>query len=47
MLTVGFGDIVASNSSEAACLIFIETFSCIVMAYNVNCMGAIITSIRS
>jgi hypothetical protein len=47
MLTVGFGDIVASNSTEAICLIFIETFSCIVMAYNINCMGGIITNIRS
>ena len=47
MLTVGFGDIVASNSSEAICLIFIETFSCIVMAYNINCVGEIITNIRS
>jgi hypothetical protein len=47
MLTVGFGDIVATNSSEALCLIFIETFSCIVMAYNINCMGGIIANIRS
>lgn len=47
MLTVGFGDIVATNSFEAICLIFIETFSCIVMAYNINCMGGIITNIRS
>jgi hypothetical protein len=47
MLTVGFGDIVASTSFEAVCLIFIETFSCIVMAYNINCMGGIITNIRS
>ena len=47
MLTVGFGDIVASNSTEAVCLIFIETFSCIVMAYNINCMGGIITNIRA
>ena len=46
MLTVGFGDIVASNATEAVCLIFIETFSCIVMAYNINCMGAILTSIQ-
>lgn len=46
MLTVGFGDMVATNSSEAICMIFIETFSCIVMAYNINCMGTIITNIR-
>lgn len=47
MLTVGFGDIVATNSFEAVCLIFLETFSCIVMAYNINCMGGIITNIRA
>jgi hypothetical protein len=47
MLTVGFGDIVPTSSFEAICLIFIETFSCIVMAYNINCMGGIITNIRS
>jgi hypothetical protein len=47
MLTVGFGDIVATNALEASFLIFIETFSCIMMAYNVNCVGAIISNIRS
>jgi Ion channel len=47
MLTVGFGDIVASNYQEAICLIFIETFSCIIMAYNINCVGSIISSIRA
>jgi fatty-acid desaturase len=46
MLTVGFGDLVASNYQEAICLIFIETFSCIMMAYNINCVGGIIANIR-
>lgn len=47
MLTVGFGDIAASNYKEAMCLIFIETVSCIVLAYNVNCVGELIMNIRS
>jgi hypothetical protein len=47
MLTVGFGDIAASNYKEAICLIFIETVSCIVLAYNVNCVGELIMNIRS
>jgi potassium voltage-gated channel Eag-related subfamily H protein 5 len=47
MLTVGFGDISASNHLEALCLIFIETFSCMVLAYNINCVGSLISNIRS
>lgn len=47
MLTVGFGDIVPQNSFEALCMILIETTSCIVLAYNVNCVGNIISKIRS
>ena len=46
MLTVGFGDLSAANHKEAICLIFIETLSCIVMAYNINRVGSIITNIR-
>jgi hypothetical protein len=46
MLTVGFGDIVAKNSAEALSLIFIETMSCIVLAYNINRVGIIIQKIR-
>jgi len=46
MLTVGFGDIAAANYQEAICLIFIETLSCIIMAYNINRVGSIITNIR-
>jgi hypothetical protein len=46
MLTVGFGDICASNYYEAIVLVFIETFSCITLAYNINYVGALIGSIR-
>lgn len=46
MLTVGFGDIVPSNYEEAICVIFIETVSCIVLAYNVSCVGTLIKNIR-
>jgi hypothetical protein len=46
MLTVGFGDLVACNYQEAVCLIFIQTFSCLIIAYNVNCVGSIISNIR-
>lgn len=47
MLSVGFGDLSASNYQEAICLIFIETFSCIALAYNVNCVGSLINNIRA
>ena len=47
MLTVGFGDIVPTNQNEALCMIFIETMSCIVLAYNINRVGSIISKIRS
>lgn len=47
MLTVGFGDIVASTYQEAICLVFIETVSCLALAYNINCVGALISNIRA
>lgn len=47
MLTVGFGDIVASTYQEAICLIFIETISCLALAYNINCVGSLISNIRA
>ena len=47
MLTVGFGDIVASNYQEAIFLVFIQTFSCMAFAYNINCIGGIIQHIRA
>lgn len=46
MLTVGFGDIAAANHKEALCIILIETLSCLIMAYNVNKVGSILTNIR-
>jgi hypothetical protein len=46
MLTVGFGDIAATNSEEALCLIFIEMVSCISLAYNINCVGNLIGDLR-
>lgn len=47
MLTVGFGDISASNEIEAITLIFIETISCITLAYNISCVGSIIGEIKA
>ena len=47
MLTVGFGDLSATNYQEAICLTLIETFSCIALAYNINCVGTLISNIRS
>lgn len=46
MLTVGFGDFSATNSSEALVLIFVETTSCIILAYNINIVGSILTDIK-
>ena len=47
MFTVGFGDISAVTSTEAAAMIFIETMSCIVLAYNISNVGSIIKEIKS
>ena len=47
MLTVGFGDLSAANYKEALILIFIETFSCITLAYNINTVGSILSELRS
>jgi hypothetical protein len=47
MLTVGFGDMVATTYKEALCLIFIETISCLALAYNINCIGNLIANIRA
>lgn len=46
MLTVGFGDISATNIQEALCLTFIELFSCMTLSYNINCLGNILSNIR-
>lgn len=42
MLTVGFGDLSATNQYEAIVLVFIETFSCITLAYNISSVGQLI-----
>lgn len=47
MLTVGFGDFAATNYKEAICLIFVEMISCISLAYNINCVGNLISNLRS
>jgi hypothetical protein len=46
MLTVGFGDLAATNYQEALCLVFIEMISCISLAYNINCVGSLISNLR-
>ncbi len=47
MLTVGFGDIAPANYKEVICIVLIETFSCLCLAYNINCVGNLITNIKS
>lgn len=47
MLTVGFGDLSATNHIEAAIIIFIETFSCITLAYNISNVGTLISEIKA
>lgn len=47
MLTVGFGDLTATNVTEALTLIFIETISCMVLAYNIANVSKIIDKITS
>ena len=47
MLTVGFGDVTPANYKEAICVTLIETISCILLAYNINCVGNLISTIRN
>lgn len=47
MLTVGFGDVSAANHQEALILIFIQTLSCITLAYNINYVGSIINQMKA
>lgn len=47
MLTVGFGDYAATNWLEALALTFIEMVSCITLAYNINCVGNLLGSLRA
>ena len=46
MLTVGFGDLDATNYQEAIVLKMIEMVSCITLAYNINCVKTLISNIR-
>lgn len=46
MLTIGFGDICATTFEEAIALIFVEIFSCVTLAYNINYVGSLINSLR-
>ena len=47
MLTIGFGDITATTYQEALCLIVVEIFSVMCLAYNINSVGTLISNIRS
>lgn len=47
MLSIGYGDIVVSNYIEAICMIFVETFSCIILAYTINNVGNLLNNLRS
>jgi hypothetical protein len=47
MLTIGFGDIVPVTYKEACCMILIETISCVILSYNISCVGSLISNIRS
>jgi hypothetical protein len=46
MLTIGFGDITPNSYQEAYIMIYIQTISCIILAYNINCVGTLISNIR-
>ena len=45
-LTVGFGNVPVVNYKEALCLTVIEAASFILLAYNIRCVGNLITNIR-
>lgn len=45
--TTGFGDFVAANSKEALVVAFLELFSSVVLAYNLNLIGTIVMSLRN
>ena len=47
MLTVGFGDLSATTDVEALCLIFVEIFAVMCLAYNINWIGTLISNIRA
>ena len=47
MLTVGFGDISPSVYQEAIWVTFIQAFSCILLAYNISCIGNLLSEMRA
>jgi hypothetical protein len=46
ILTIGFGDLHASNPSEALLLIVLSFLSCIFFGYNINYIGNLINSMQ-
>lgn len=46
MMTVGFGDITPVDFREAIIVAFLEIFASIVLAYNINEVGSIISAMR-
>ena len=45
-MTVGFGNVPVVNYKEALCLTVVEGASFILLAYNIRCVGNLITNIR-
>ena len=46
ILTIGFGDLHPTNTTEAGLTIFISFFACLFFGYNINCVGNLINAIR-
>lgn len=46
MFTVGFGDVVPATKLEALVIIFVEMISCIILAYNINVVGSVLSDIK-
>jgi len=44
MMTVGFGDITAVTYKEAICIGLLEIFSVLVLAYNINFVGNVVSA---
>ena len=47
MMTIGFGDFSPVTYREAICVAFVEIFGAMILAYNINEIGGIVSSIRS
>jgi hypothetical protein len=46
ILTIGFGDLHATNPSEALLLIVLSFLACIFFGYNINYIGNLINSMQ-